>query len=171
MELSPDEANGYCNLLRGAIKSYRRLDEMVEYRPPVKYPRTVGYRPAPEDNPFNGWYCAARSTGAATGPLAGKTVGVKDAICVAGVPMMNGSRVLEGFIPDIDATVVTRLLDAGATIVGKTSSEDCSVLRCGPHLRSRSGTQSAQADPRAGSVVERQRRRPGDRTGRHGAGR
>ena len=56
LELTLDEANSYCNLLRGAIKSYRRLDEMVEYRPPVKYPRTVGYRPAPEDNPFNGWY-------------------------------------------------------------------------------------------------------------------
>ena len=40
--------------------------------------------------------------------------------------MMNGSRVLEGFVPNIDATVVTRLLDAGATIVGKTNSEDCS---------------------------------------------
>ena len=131
LELSPDEANGYCNLLRGAIKSYRRLDEMVEYRPPVKYPRTVGYRPAPEDNPFNGWYWRCEINGAATGPLAGKTVGVKDAICVAGVPMMNGSRVLEGFIPDIDATVVTRLLDAGATIVGKTSSEDCSFSGAG----------------------------------------
>jgi amidase len=29
------------------------------------------------------------------------------------VPMMNGSRVLEGYVPDIDATVVTRVLDAG----------------------------------------------------------
>ena len=63
-------------------------------------------------------------SGAPEGPLAGKTVGVKDAICVARVPMMNGSRVLEGFVPDFDATVVTRLLDAGATILGKTNTED-----------------------------------------------
>jgi amidase len=41
-------------------------------------------------------------------------VAVKDSIAVAGVPMMNGSRMLQGFVPDIDATVVTRVLDAGA---------------------------------------------------------
>ena len=36
-------------------------------------------------------------------------------------------RLLEGFIPDIDATVVTRLLDAGATVLGETNAEDCSL--------------------------------------------
>lgn len=43
---------------------------------------------------------------------------------VAGVPMMNGSSLLEGYIPEIDATVVTRILDAGGTIVGKTHCEN-----------------------------------------------
>ena len=125
LELTQEDAESYCTLLQGAVKSYRRIDQMVEYRPPVKYPRSPGYRPAPEDNPCNGWYWKSRIEGAPNGPLRGKTVGVKDAICVAGVPMMNGSRILEGFMPDIDATVVTRLLDAGATILGKTNSEDC----------------------------------------------
>lgn len=125
LELTQEDAESYCTLLQGAVKSYRRIDEMVEYRPPVKYPRSPGYRPAPEDNPCNGWYWKSRIEGAPNGPLHGKTVGIKDAICVAGVPMMNGSRILEGFMPDIDATVVTRLLDAGATILGKTNSEDC----------------------------------------------
>ena len=45
-------------------------------------------------------------------------------ISVAGVPMMNGAPVLEGYVPDTDATVVTRLLDAGAVIAGKTSCSD-----------------------------------------------
>ena len=125
LELTQQDAESYCTLLQGAVKSYRRIDELVEYRPPVKYPRGPGQRPAPEDNPCNGWYWKSRIEGAANGPLNGKTVGVKDAICVAGVPMMNGSQLLEGFTPDIDATVVTRLLDAGATILGKTNSEDC----------------------------------------------
>ena len=58
------------------------------------------------------------------GVLAGKTVAVKDNICVAGVPMMNGSRVLEGYVPEIDATVVTRVLEAGGTITGKAACED-----------------------------------------------
>src|SRR5204862_207304 len=39
-------------------------------------------------------------------------------------PMMNGSRTLEGFVPSRDATVVTRLLEAGATITGKSVCED-----------------------------------------------
>ena len=124
LELTAADAKSYRDLIGGAMRIYRRLDEMVEYRPPVKYPRTVGHRPEAQDNPFNGWYWRCEVSGAPEGPLAGKTVGVKDAICVARVPMMNGSRVLEGFVPDVDATVVTRLLDAGATILGKTNTED-----------------------------------------------
>src|SRR5207244_11419493 len=60
---------------------------------------------------------------AASGKLASKTVALKDNICLAGVPMMNGASTLEGYIPDIDATIVTRILDAGGTIVGKTHCE------------------------------------------------
>ena len=56
--------------------------------------------------------------------LAGERVAVKDNICVAGVPMMNGSRVLEGYVPEVDATVVTRVLDAGGVIAGKAACED-----------------------------------------------
>ena len=159
LELTADEANSYCNLLRGAIKTYRRLDEMVEYRPPVKYPRTVGYRPEAKDNPFNGWYWRCEIEGAPEGPLSGKTVGVKDAICVAGVPMMNGSRVLEGFIPDVDATVVTRLLDAGATIAGKTNAEDCSfsgaghTCALGPVQNPRKPTHAPGASSNGSAVV------------------
>ena len=55
------------------------------------------------------------------GSAGGHTLGVKDNVCVAGVPMLNGSPIMEGYIPREDATVVTRLLDAGAHIVGKTA--------------------------------------------------
>ncbi len=48
---------------------------------------------------------------------------IKDNVCVAGLPMMDGSKVMEGFVPDTDATVVTRLLDAGAEIAGKSVCE------------------------------------------------
>ena len=61
LELTAEEAESYCTLLQGAVKSYRRLEEMVEFRPPVKYPRDVGYRPAAEDNPHNGWYWRHRA--------------------------------------------------------------------------------------------------------------
>ena len=49
---------------------------------------------------------------------------IKDNICVAGVPMMNGSNVFEGLIPDQDATVVTRVLDEGGEILGKAVCEN-----------------------------------------------
>ena len=45
----------------------------------------------------------------------------KDNIAVAGIPMTLNTKVLEGFIPDIDATIVTRLLAAGGTITGKNA--------------------------------------------------
>ena len=61
--------------------------------------------------------------GAPAGKLAGKTVVLKDNVCLAGVPMMNGASTLEGYMPDIDATIVTRILDAGGTIVGKAHCE------------------------------------------------
>ena len=48
---------------------------------------------------------------------------MKDNICVAGVPMRNGASTFEGYVPDVDATVVTRVLDAGATIAGKATCE------------------------------------------------
>lgn len=126
IELSPEEAATYAKLIGGAVFAYRRIEELPELKPPVKYPRTPGYRPSSEENPFNAWYWKTEIKGAAHGPLKGERIGVKDAICVAGVPMMNGSQLLDGYVPDIDATIVTRLLDAGAVIVGKTNAENCS---------------------------------------------
>ena len=51
--------------------------------------------------------------GAGSGKLLNKTVVIKDNVAVAGVPMMNGSKLVEGYMPSYDATVVTRILDAG----------------------------------------------------------
>jgi len=103
---------------------YSRVDELVEPTLPVKYPRTPGFRPQPEDNPYNAWYWRTEIKGTASGLLAGKTIAIKDNVCVAGVPMMNGSNILEGYTPEIDATIVTRILDAGGTILGKAVCEN-----------------------------------------------
>jgi amidase len=106
-------------------KSYQQLDQLAEVEPPpVKYPRSSGYRPIPEENPFNAWYWKCSIKGADSGPLAGKRIAMKDNICVAGIPLMNGSATVEGYIPEFDATVATRILDAGGEIVGKVVCED-----------------------------------------------
>src|SRR5262249_40969426 len=124
MTLTEEDAVSFRGLMSGSIASYARLDELAEPKLPVKYPRDPGYRPPAEENPYNAWYWKTHITGAKSGILAGERVAVKDNICVAGVPMMNGSRVLEGYVPEIDATVVTRVLDAGGVIAGKAACED-----------------------------------------------
>lgn len=126
IELNEQDAASYRSLMKGIIGSCRQLEGFPERKPPVKYPRTPGRRPDADENPLNGWYWRCEIKGADDGLLKGLRVGVKDVVCVAGIPMMNGSRVLEGYVPDIDATIVTRILDAGATIVGKTNCEDFS---------------------------------------------
>jgi amidase len=124
MTLTQEDAGSFRGLMAGSIASYARLDELAEPKLPVKYLRSPGYRPAEEENPFNAWYWKTSIEGAKSGILAGERVAVKDNICVAGVPMMNGSRILEGYVPDVDATVVTRVLDAGGVIAGKAACED-----------------------------------------------
>ncbi len=89
----------------------------------MRYPRDAGYRPAPAENRHNAWYWRCSIKGAPSGKLAGKRVAIKDNVCVAGIPMMNGTAVLEGYVPDVDATIVTRILDAGGEIVGKAVCE------------------------------------------------
>jgi amidase len=84
-----------------------------------------------EDDPYKAFIRRCTVEGATDGPLAGWRVGLKDNIKVAGIPMTNGSKLLEGFVPSLDATVVTRLLDAGATIVGKLNMDDWSFSGTG----------------------------------------
>ena len=55
------------------------------------------------------------------GPLAGVPVAVKDVVWEAGVEATDGSRALLGFVPEESATVVRRLVDAGAVVVGRTN--------------------------------------------------
>jgi len=58
------------------------------------------------------------------GPLAGVPVALKDNICTEGIPTTCSSRILEGWRPPYDATVVERLADAGAIVIGKTNLDE-----------------------------------------------
>ncbi len=123
MSLSDADISEYLEIMEPYIQAYDVVDSMPDYLPQTKYPRTPGYRPSPEENPLNAWYIKCEVRGASNGVLSGKSIVLKDNICLAGVPMMNGASTLEGYTPDIDATIVTRILDAGGTIVGKAHCE------------------------------------------------
>jgi Asp-tRNA(Asn)/Glu-tRNA(Gln) amidotransferase A subunit family amidase len=62
--------------------------------------------------------------GSRTGPLAGVPISVKDHVWVEGLPATNGSRALAGFVAPRSAVCVSRLVEAGAIIVGKTNNPE-----------------------------------------------
>ncbi len=66
----------------------------------------------------------AAKAGRPLGPLAGVPVALKDNICTRGIPTTCSSRILDGWCPPYDATVVSRLAAAGAVIVGKTNLDE-----------------------------------------------
>lgn len=67
---------------------------------------------------------AKRARGESLGPLAGVPIALKDALCMRGVPTTSGSKILEGWRPPYDATVVAKLRAADALIPGKTNLDE-----------------------------------------------
>ncbi|MCV3271899.1 amidase [Roseobacter sinensis] len=123
LTLSAEDSASFLGLMGGLFDAYDVVDDMKSPLPPVSYDRAPGVRPDPADNPFNAWIVKTEIKGAPSGKLSGKTVAIKDNVNVAGVTMENGSTILEGYVPETDATIVTRLLDAGADIHGKAVCE------------------------------------------------
>ena len=129
LDLTPTEARIMGSRMVEAIDALETFYEMriEEQKLPLKYfNRDPGYRPTEEEDPLNAFITKCRVEGASSGPLKGKTIGLKDHTAVAGVPLTFGSHLMDGYIPDFDATIVTRVLDAGGTITGKMNMEDFS---------------------------------------------
>jgi amidase len=124
IHLGADEVALYRKYL---LHNLTALDTFVQSRveeskPPMISPaRQPGYRPGPDEDPLNAWTWKCRIEGAPEGLLAGKTISYKDHVAVAGMPMSLGSFAMEGFVPDFDATIVTRVLAAGGTVIGKNT--------------------------------------------------
>ena len=123
LALSQADVASFAPVVDGLLTSWDAVERLYSEEAPHP-PDRPWKRPAEADNPLGAWYVTTSITTREDGPLAGRSVAIKDNTAVAGVPMMNGSSTLEGFVPARDATVVTRLLDAGATITGKAVCED-----------------------------------------------
>ncbi len=85
--------------------------------------REPGRQPTPDEDPFNVFTRIVSIEERSNGPLAGRRVGVKDNIDVAGIPTGNASPTTP-YTPSADAVVVERILAAGARIVGKLNMDD-----------------------------------------------
>ena len=117
MTLSDDDVKFFLETMGGNIAAYHAIEAMVDPMPPVKYPRTPGYRPQGAENKYNAWYYKSEVQGAPSGKLKGKRIALKDNVCLAGVPMMNGASSLEGYVPDVD-----RMMMSGIGCNPKTST-------------------------------------------------
>jgi aspartyl-tRNA(Asn)/glutamyl-tRNA(Gln) amidotransferase subunit A len=70
------------------------------------------------------WVASEAPAGDAAAPLGGVPLAVKDLFCTEGVPSQSGSRILEGYEPPYTASVVSRLYEAGATLLAKTNQDE-----------------------------------------------
>lgn len=124
IHLSDAESVQLAEVIAEVCQMIDALDDVEVPAPaPRHHYRDAGSRPSPEADPYNAFIRRCEVRGAESGPLAGKTVGVKDNLAVAGVPLTNGSR-MPSFVPRLDSVVVERLLDAGATIIGTLNMDD-----------------------------------------------
>ncbi len=124
-ELSADELADFQSLMPDMFTSLDQLDQMPAEPMAITYrERDPGSRPSRQEDPLNAIVRRCSVKGAASGKLAGKRIGLKDNICVAGLPMTCASLVLEGYVADMDATIVTRLLDAGAEITAMLNMDN-----------------------------------------------
>lgn len=123
------EEASYVALFDRILQQYDALEASMAI-PEVAPDRDPGYRPADDGNFCNAFVRKLSISGAAEGPLKGKRIGIKDNISIAGVPMTCGSDVIE-FTPQQDATIVSRLLSAGADIVAVVNMDNLAFSGAG----------------------------------------
>ena len=168
--MSDEELAAHLEAMRPNIEAYNAVDRMPQPAAgevPAHAGLPAERRGEPATTPGT-----SRPTieGAPYGKLKGKRVVLKDNICLAGVPMMNGASTLEGYVPDVDATIVTRILDAGGTIVGKAHCEyfcfsgGSHTSAPGPvHNPHKLGYSAGGSSSGSAALVARRRGRHGDR--------
>ena len=91
--LGPADLASFAPVVGGLLTSWDAVERLYAEDAP-QAPDRPWKRPEPADNPLGAWYVTTSITEREDGPLAGRSVAVKDNTAVAGVPMMNGSSTL-----------------------------------------------------------------------------
>lgn len=150
MTIPAQDEDDYLGLVRAADVAVKHVERLPAYIDPRLLPTCLSHKeatppphdlakarrvvkPTPEQNPLGAWSHQCHiSLGLASGPLAGRAVAVKDNISVAGVPITLGTfpEFFEGGnhpVSEMDASVVTRVLEAGGIIAGTATCENYSA--------------------------------------------
>ena len=157
-DLTDDYANSFINYIRPFADGFRLLAALPDDVPAIKHPRGAYYRPEGDENKYGAWIAKTHIKGAPSGRLAGKKVAIKDTYAIAGVPLTNGSSVLEGFVPEFDATsryAAPRCRRGDRRQVGLRIFF---LLRRRGHQYDRTRSQSARVGPHARRLFDRLRR-------------
>lgn len=123
LTLGPREAERHAAAIDDSAAGYDRLSELATPRPHDDPVTGVVFDPTEDDDPLNA-FTSLFDPFLTEGPLSDLELAVKDNIAVAGAPMTCGSRVFESAIPARHSTVVLRLVNAGARLVGKTNMDE-----------------------------------------------
>src|SRR5579885_2085971 len=128
--LTPEEVRVFYSLTAKTLKSYERMITLANKARSNSNPRRGrGHLPSARENPLGAWAwkCSIKNERRTNGKLVGRTIAIKDNVAVAGIPLQNGSPLMKGFIPSVDATIVTRILEEGGEILGKSNCENLCV--------------------------------------------
>lgn len=129
VSIQDNEKEEYRKLLAVFDESCEQLMSEDDYLPQVdheRFPRCDVQQVDKAENTHGAWAwkCSVKDAQANNGILAGKTLVLKDMISVKDVPMLMGTEFVSGFVPNMDATVTTRILEAGGHITGKAACEN-----------------------------------------------
>ncbi|GJJ13432.1 hypothetical protein Clacol_007686 [Clathrus columnatus] len=116
-----------------AMEIITAMDDCIPIPDLNRFPRKDVHFLPREKNHLNGWAWKVtikdtEEERAIHGLLYGKTICLKDNVCVADVPCLNGTTVFSDWVPKTDATLVTRILEAGGMITGKATAENLSAF-------------------------------------------
>jgi amidase len=123
LDLTDTEVTAFRERIAAGLSAYETVREYAGTNPDSPDRGIDTGSRVRDGDPYNAWITRCEIDGG-EGPLDGWDVAIKDNVAVAGVEMTCGSQVMEGYTPSSDATIVTRLLEAGARIVGKTNMDD-----------------------------------------------